>query len=466
MSFPVLNRRRFLGTSLLTAGALALPSTGLAQAWPAAQARATFDANWWWGTFRTLTLRALAMVPEVGGVLSLFGGLFFPGSPFASDDAQWKSYVAAVNRIVDKKVDEAMYARLEASLAGFTRSSRLFVSALQTGDAQHIRSVVDALNISFTTAIAGFMLKGHEARLLPLFVPVANLHLGLLRQAVQQGHLRQFPAPVIADYQSQLQLNIQDYGQYYDAVVAEQLQAAAAAHPHDPQRHRNEPLASVYTLRSQLQGGLGDVRDCWPGFDTATHPGPVNLQLNRELFSMLIGSYFDGKVNEPAQVPLPSPPTGTIQQITLQGAVFVDGLTLSYAEAQGPDGASAVQVGGNGGARFVHDDIVQRGHVRAVLARFGYAVDMLALEFGDGSRSLAVGSDWYQDQHPYTRLGFADHHLSSVLGFGTARGYGGVLSGCMFGFQLDEPGGRGPVDDALRQRLRQVVPAAARALDG
>lgn len=109
---------------------------------------------------------------------------------------------------------------------------------------------------------------------------------------------------------------------------------------------------------------------------------------------------------------------------------------------------------------------MQRGHIRAVLVRYGYAVNMLALEFGDGSRSMPVGSDWYEHQHPYTRLGFADHHLSSVLGFGTASGYGGVLSGCMFGFQLDDPCGRQPLDPILRSRLRQLSPIASRALGG
>lgn len=452
---PVLNRRRFLGLAALGGTALSLPRPTLAQHLDGALA-ATFDADWWWGVFRSLTLKALAAVPEVGGILSFFGGLFIPGHLFDSDDAQWQQYVEAINRIVDEKIDDALYLQVQASLVGFTRTTRLFLSALQSGDAQHLRSVIDAMNVAFTASIQGFMLKGHEARLLPLFVPVANLHLGLLRQAVQQGRKGGFPPAVILDYQQQLQANISDYGQYYDDVVELQLQAAAKAHPHDAWDHCNEPLAAVYTLRSQLQASLGDTRDCWAYFDTARYPEVVQVRLDRELFSMLVGSYYDNAVPEPMRLALPPPPTGPIRAITLQGFVFVDGLTLAYAAGQGPGHVDAVHVGGPGGDAYRYHDVVQRGHIRAVLVRQGYAVDTLVLEYGDGGRTAEVGS--HGNDRPVTRLGFPDHHLSSVIGFGTAAGYGGVLSGCMFGFQLDTPTAPVALDRQVRERLQRVWP--------
>lgn len=451
----VLNRRRFLGLAALAGTSLALPRHALAQHVDGALA-GTFDADWWWGAFRSLTLKALAAVPEVGGILSFFGGLFIPGHLFDSDDAQWKQYVEAINRIVDEKIDDAIYLQVQASLVGFTRTTRLFLSALQSGDSQHIRSVIDAMNVAFTASIQGFMLKGHEARLLPLFVPVANLHLGLLRQAVQQGRKGGFPPAVILDYQQQLQANISDYGQYYDYVVELQLQAAAKAHPHDAWDHRNQPLAAVYTLRSQLQASLGDTRDCWAYFDTAQYPDVVQARLDRELFSMLIGSYYDNTVQEPMRVALPPPPTGPIRVITLQGFVFVDGLTLAYAAGQGPGHVDALHVGGSGGDAYRYHDIVQRGHIRAVLVRQGYAVDTLVLEYGDGGRTAEVGS--HGNSRPVTRLAFPDHHLSSVIGFGRAAGYGGVLSGCMFGFQLDTPTAPVALDRQVRERLQRVWP--------
>jgi len=98
--------------------------------------------------------------------------------------------------------------------------------------------------------------------------------------------------------------------------------------------------------------------------------------------------------------------------------------------------------------------------VRAVQVRNGYAVDTVALEYGDGSRSEQVGGDrGYPDPRPATRLAFPGHHLSSVIGFGTAAGYGGVLSGCMFGFQLDEPTAPVALDRQVRDRLQRVWPA-------
>lgn len=45
-----------------------------------------------------------------------------------------------------------------------------------------------------------------------------------------------------------------------------------------------------------------------------------------------------------------------------------------------------------------------------------------------------------------------------MIGFGTAAGYGGVLSGCMFGFQLDTPTAPVALDRQVRERLQRVWP--------
>lgn len=453
---PVLDRRRFLALTLASGSYFALPRDARAQQ-PDGMLGDIGDANWWWDAFRDLTLVGLGSVPGAGGILSFFGGLFIPANPFDNQDKVWKEFIDAINRIVDQKIDDAIYLQVQASLTGFTRATGLFLSALDSGDAQHIRSVIDAMNVAFSTSIAGFMLKGHEGRLLPLFVPVANLHLGLLRQAVQQGRQRGFPPAVIQDYQQQLQASIIDYGKYYDDVVLLQLQAVAKAHPHDSEDNRNQPLAAVYTLRSQLQASLGDVRDCWAYFDTARYPDAVQVRLDRELFTMLIGSYYDDTVPVPMMVDLPPPPTGPIWRLTLQGHDLVDGLTLGYGDGFGPRGVDEVHVGGGGGDYRYYVDVIKRGNIRAVLVRYGYALNTLSVEFGDGSSSDEVGNDYYR--RPVTRLEFPGHHLSSVIGFGTASGYGGVLSGCMFGFQLDNQSAPGALDPWVRGRLQRVWPA-------
>lgn len=459
-SFPTLSRRGFIGLAAAGAAFAVLPPRSLAQHLDATLT-AVFDADWWWGAFRSVTLMALGSVPLAGGVLSFFGALFIPTHLFDSEDAQWRRYIDAVNKIVDDKIDDAIYLQVQASLVGFTRTARLFVSALQTGDTQHIRTVIDSMNVAFTASMQGFMLREHEARLLPLFVPVANLHLGLLRQAVQLGRLEGYPPAVILDYQSQLQASIDDYGQYYDDVVLLQLQAAARTHPHDGGNNRNQPLAAVYELRSRLQASLGDTRDCWKYFDTERYPDAVKVLLNREVFSILVGSYFDDKVPEPTSVDLPEPPTGPIRGITLQGYVFVDGMTFSYAHGQGPGRVDQVRVGGMGGIPRRYDDIVERGHVRAVLVQHGYAVDSLALEYGDGTMTACSGDTGNQDRT--LRIAFSGHHLSSVVGFGTADGYGGVLSGCMFGFQLDEPSVPVALESGVLNQLQRALPGELRS---
>ncbi len=253
---------------------------------------------------------------------------------------------------------------------------------------------------------------------------------------------------------------LEDYGRYYDTTVALRLQQEVRGHPHDAYRQRSEPLAAVLQLRTQLQLSLGDVRDCWPWFDAQRHPGPVRPRLDREVFSPLLGSWYDDTQVMPSTLPTRSAPTGPIQVVRTGGFLFVDGLALGYADGQGPGGTSQTVIGGSGGRWNTIGNVVERGHIVAAEVRSGYAVNALNLEFGDGSQSSWVGDagDGAVGAQR-TRVQLAGHRISSVMGFGTAAGYGGVLSGCVFGLQLLAMEAPATLDAGVRHHLRRVWPA-------
>lgn len=458
----ICTRRTLLAGALATAAGVALPGRSTAAFAPGLPPLS--DPNWWWSVFRSLTLMGLGSLPGIGGVVSFFGSLFLPQNPFTRPDEQWQRYVEAINTIVDERIADAIYLQVSAQLQGITQALRLYQQAQDAGDAAHLRAVEDAVNVTLTTAMPGFMLAGQEYRLLPLFVPAANLHLGLLRQAAQRARL-QGAAAVADDFSQQLSAALADYGRYYDMTVADRLQKEARAHPHNAYGHRSEPLAAVLQLRTQLQISLGDVRDCWPWFDVRNYPDAVRPRLDREVFSPLLGSWYDDTRAMPAMLPPQSAPTGPIQTVRTGGFIFVDGLALGYAAGQGPDGADQTLIGGNGGRWNTIDNVVERGHIVAAEVRSGYAVNALNLKFGDGSQSAWVGDGGGGAAGAQrTRVQLAGHRISSVMGFGTAAGYGGVLSGCVFGLQLLAMEAPATPDARLRRHLRSVWPSTLDAL--
>ncbi len=451
------SRRTLLAGALATAAGAALPGRSNA-AW-APDLPPLSDPDWWWGIFRDLTLMGLGSLPGIGGVASYFGALFLPQSLFTRPDEQWQRYVQAINTIVDARIADAIYLQVSARLQGISQALRLYQQAQDAGDAAHLRAVEDAVNVTLTTAMPDFMLAGQEYRLLPLFVPAANLHLGLLRQAALRAR-QQGASAVAEDFSRQLSAALDDYGRYYDTTVALRLQQEARGHPHDAYRQRSEPLAAVLQLRTQLQLSLGDVRDCWPWFDAQRHPGPVRPRLDREVFSPLLGSWYDDTQVMPSTLPARSAPTGPIQVVRTGGFLFVDGLALGYADGQGPGGTSQTVIGGSGGRWNTIGNVVERGHIVAAEVRSGYAVNALNLEFGDGSQSSWVGDagDGAAGAQR-TRVQLAGHRISSVMGFGTAAGYGGVLSGCVFGLQLLAMEAPATLDAGVRHHLRRAWPA-------
>jgi len=466
-----INRRRFIQTGIVIALAGVYPmlygcggvdndggdGPGSAPPQSPFSLGETFDANWWWKTLRDLTIRALAMVPEIGGVLSLLGSIFIPDRLFPSPDstALWQQFVDAMNKVVDEKIDAAIFALVRQTLVGLTDGMKLYSSAVGTGDRDHILRVSESLNVTIVQAIPQFSVAGHEIALLPLFVQAANLHLGLLRDLCLKGANLGLPPSVIADYRKQLKDCIAAYGDHVDRTCAKDIERVVRQNPFGPM-NRSEPLASVLALQARQQIAMRDIRDCWPYFDPDEYPVNVMVSLDREIFSILMGSYFDG-AQPPDTLPAVTPPRGPVREIRVCSGVKIDSIAMRYDVGQGPGGASQLTFGGQGGRCSGWEPVVPRGGIQRVKVCYGYAVDALQLIYADGTASQQFGScDLVQ---PTTAEAFyADHIVSSIRGFGTAPGYGNTLSGLVIGFQLADRG-RGPVNPKAIQHLRAVLPA-------
>lgn len=452
------SRRTLLTSSAITAAGSLLPSPfAVAAPFTASAKPGPDDPEFWYGTFRQLTLAGLGLVPGLGGILSGFGAFLLPTSLTDPEDARWKRFVEAINKIVDAKIDTAIYNSVSAHLSGITRQLRIFKGALDSGDQAHMRSVENAMNVYMQGILPQFMEQGPKYRLLPLFAPAANIHLGLLRQAAQRARANG-ENKVADDYATQLNESIVSYGHHYDTVLEEQQQKEIKRHPHDHNKNRSQPWAAVLAWKSKQRLCHGDIRSCWPYFVERRVPDK-KPRLDREILTPLFGSYYDCTRPFPDFLPSHrSPPKGPITSVRIGGYNFVDGMELGYSPGHGPDRTNSTFVGGQGGKWISIADVEARKHITAVEVGSGFAVNQIRLTFGNGSNTAWVGGGRPSD--PATRHAFDGHRLSSVMGFGTAAGYGGVLSGCVFGFQLLEMEAPQELSAPVRQHLESVWPLA------
>lgn len=459
----ICSRRTLLSRSVLVAAATALPSSAALALPPGATqtVETPDDPNFWYRAFLQTTLTSLTFVPGAGGILSGFAAFLLPASIGDPADSRWKSYVEAINKIVDEKIDNAIYDSVRAHLTGITNLLRTYKGALETGDGKHLRSTEISMNVHMQGVMPQFTKQGPLYRLLPLFVPAANIHLGLLRQAAQRARLEGEGA-IADDFSQQLEHYIDSYTRHYDDVVAGQLKKVVDSHPHDHNKQRSQPWAAALALKSNDQMRHGDLHTCWPYFSERRYPGRVRPRLDRELFTPLFGSYHDCTLPFPSTLPSHGSPKGLITSVQMGGHNYVDGVKLHYAPGQGPDGATSTVIGGNGGTWTDINDVIARKHIVAVEVGSGFAVNRIRLTFGDGTQSPWIGGGRPSDGS--TLHTFDGHRLSSVMGFGTAAGYGGVLSGCVFGFQLQEMEASQTLSEPVRQHLEAVWPMALATL--
>ncbi len=172
-----------------------------------------------------------------------------------------------------------------------------------------------------------------------------------------------------------------------------------------------------------------DIRSMWPYFDPIEYPNKVDVRLGREIFSPLYGSHFDKTRPVPSSLGNLAEPTGKISSIKVRHYQFIDGMTITYEGSSSP-----VKIGGNGGKEdeiYLGDD-----SIRTVVCEYANAIaalNFITVKNGPIGRMGDYGGGKHLIE---AVISYPEHILSSIHGFGTAPGYGNVLSGCVFGFQL------------------------------
>lgn len=403
---------------------------------------------------RDLVLWGLGQVPELGGIFSSIAAMFIP-VPGKTPEQMWEEYVAQINALIDEKISEAIFNLVSRHLVGLSDLAKQYSDVVATGDKAEILRISTSLTVAFGTTVPEFQTKGQELPLVPLFAQAVTMELSLYRDLVLKGKELGLSDAVIAVYESALSRKISIYTTYVTNLIDNQLTKVANANPQIGGYPRNQPLAAVLNAKSQYQIVALDAVNLWQFFDTRKYPGAVSAKIDREVFSILAGSYFDGKFPCPDRLPDVTPPQSLINHIQVRAYEFVDGMTLRY-EGGGPGGQSEIVIGGMGGAK-TEMPITADNYIERVECGYALAVSSLRFHFKDGSVTPWLGDLSGQPGLQYLDASFKDHMLSSVRGFGKAEGYGGVLSGAVFGFQLVDQTAKPPTVELL-QRISHATP--------
>ncbi|BDU19337.1 hypothetical protein DYGSA30_07940 [Dyella sp. GSA-30] len=398
---------------------------------------------------RQVSLKAVSLIPYVGGILSTIGALVIPG-PEETPEQRWKRIIDSINSIVDTKITEAIYSLIASDLKGMTDLSADYIVLTERRAQEDLKTFSISCESTFTAMMPRFATKGHEKSLINMYTIAANMHLGLLRDLVTTGKMLGFEEKTIDLYRKKLSERAIIYGDHVDRTVESILTDVANKNPETKDK-RNEPLASVLKTKAQYQLTALDIRAIWPYMDAAMYPDKVEVRLDREIFSPLCGSYFDKKVPVPRRMGNVAVPKAPLSLLEIRHYEFIDGMTLNYGPAQ------KESIGGNGGMRnFQWNEKIP---IVNVICEYANAIAAVTFIRTDGSTTPRYGDRSGTKLLTKFRAGYPGHKLSSIRGFGTATGYGNVLSGCVFGFQLIKQTGSNLSMSAIRKLAESAPPS-------
>lgn len=456
------NRRRFMRTTTLGAACMLstplLASSGLAdvQGRPLANARnlPPLPEQPFTDTLREVVLSGLKAVPTAGGLLSYLGSLFIPYAGLTPDE-RWL-------QVIDARISEALFRKVQRHLVGLSDAATQYRNAVAAGDMREIMQTSISVNTLFLGLVPSFQISGEEVPLLPVFVIAATLHLSLLRDMALKGREIGLNDASITNYKRDLERRIGEYTRYVDRFVAQALDGAKTANPNTGlPRTRNQPLNAMLIEKANLQINVLDIRDTWHAFDAVKFPGSVTVRLNREVFSEVCG-WWDAFSKAPSQLPDWKPPTSRIATLRLWDKAqwrtsFLAGFSVGYA-----GGGAWLETGEKTGEPLPWG--LRDNYITRVEGHFSSGIINMIFFAGSRGERYQFGRNAEPNQARY-QAGLAGHCLSSIRSIGKATKGStaeGLVSGCIFGFQLMNQEAR-PISAAA---FEQVAPTIApRLLD-
>lgn len=443
-----LKRRTLMQQAAIGAGALSTTGFALSNGDPLMQNQVQKSdlAMQLYDTLRESILSGTRLIPAVGGFLSYLGALFIPNSG-ESPEQMWR-------RLINSSISDALMRLVQRDLVGLSNVSRLYKTAVETGNNATILAQSIATNTQFTAMLPGFQIKGEETALLPLFAIAATLHLALLRDMVLKGSEIGLSEAHVASYAKEMVSLIQQYSAHVDTYAPLAIEKARRENPHKSVGlARNMPVSAMLIAKTDYQLRVLDFRDTWEGFDPIRFPGKSLIKLDREVYTPIIG-WWGRKNGTPNAIPVWRHPSTPLTAIEIWDRAqwrtrFIFGFDLTYA-----DGTEI-----NTGSRISNPHPVRVGnYIDRVKTLSSAGLFQMSFRNNEG-RWTKVGRDREDVLDREFDSSFPGHQLSSIHPVGQGiNAAERAVSGCILGFQLIHQSGARISAAALDEITPKIAP--------
>lgn len=405
------------------------------------QVELEFDYN---NAAKVVVSTALGEVPYVGFLLGALVDIFWP----ESGQDVWSEIESKVEELVDRKIAERVWQEVSESLAGLhnVTDDYLYAARHFPDDPKVISEKWNVAQGLFLHDLPAFQSKDFELLLLPLFAQFANLHLSLLRDGATFGSTWGWSPTVVDRVREQLAEAISNYTDYTNTIYQAGLENTKRNAPSNKQK--TEPFNTINRFEREMTLTVLDFMTMWSYFDLTKYPKPVQVTLDREIYSEAVGTADDTGISLPA-----TPPTQPITTVTVWGWDRIDAVSIDYPDGGGPDGKTSTGRMGNSsggsnqpphGGTFA---IADTGPVVKVTARTGDIMNAMWLQFENGVTSNELGGNYPGGSD--TVWEYPDEILSSIKVMGVSRYYGSA-NAAVFGFKFKDDRLPSPGADVVR----------------
>ncbi len=316
---------------------------------------------------RVVVSTGFGQVPGVGFVLSALVNIFWP----SSHKDVWSEIKEKVEELIDEKISNLVYQQVQEDLEGLNNNMNEYLWAVKKSQVPtYISEKYNVVLGDFLQQRPHFQSNGYQVLLLPLFAQFANMHLSLLRDGILYGDSWGWTEEIQQHNRQQIISTIQSYVDYVEMTYSNGLEDTKKKAPNN--EHHTEPFNTINKYTREMTLTVLDFKNMWQYFNPVEYPDPVEVYLNREIYSDAVGTADNsGPIN------LPTPPIQPISKIEVWAWDRIDACQVTYPQSGGPDGLTQTQRMGDksgGSSEPPHGgvfDLHNRGPIVQVKARTG-----------------------------------------------------------------------------------------------
>ncbi len=348
----MIDRRKFLGRSVLSAGSVlfssvllesctkyGIPHPGGSTPPPLTPPPLLGSTIAWNDDAKTMVTSVIEMIPEAGDILGGLVDIFWP----STQEDVWGEIKAQVEALVNQKIAAAVYQQVSEDLKGLNNSIILYLNEIKEGTPAEILTQWMITKNLFVNALPHFQSAGNELPLLPLFGQFANMYLALLRDGVAFGASWGRTALDQQQDVTDLKNSINDFYAYtaktYNNGRANLFRTTKADF------HACEPFRTINKYDRQMNQTVLDFMDSWYYYDVSVYPNGTTYVSTREIYSDPMGT-CDDSGNIVIATP---PPTARPTTLSAWGGNFFNAIQLTYPAGSGPGGVTQTKRMGAGG---------------------------------------------------------------------------------------------------------------------